>query len=401
VTGLLGRRRGAALLLAAWGLVSASACANTTPSRRSALQQKAGKNGVSALELRLRIYELPGQLGSMIETAADQIRAESSDPAARRHALLWKADGIPALYTAALRPDPLAGGIDLWLLLEQMNLYFVEGAGKNAFGAQQPLATATTARMLLTIEKTAASMATDTEARERAEARIQEFARSHPIEGAISSRDTALIVLAKLSDAEKTGMFASVGQATESVSDISLRLNAYVSLVPKVARWQVELAAEEVMGRENLRGTLGDVQAVGATARSLNSVLADIPGTARAASVPVREMLDQQRTEVMTAVQQERLAVTESIAAELKAALAAISEERRAALAGLSEERVAMLSELDAMTQRSIEDASSRARDIADYVFVRALILIAAAALMFAVAYRLARGRLHRGERID
>ena len=156
VTGLLSQRRGVALLLVAWGLVSA--CVSTAPSQRSALQQKIDKNGVSATELRLRLYELPGQLGAMVETTADRIRVESSDPAVRRRALLWKADGTPALYTAALRPDPLAGALDLWLLVEQMHLYFREGVGKNAFGAQQPLATTTVTRMLAITRETVAAL---------------------------------------------------------------------------------------------------------------------------------------------------------------------------------------------------------------------------------------------------
>ena len=257
----------------------------TAPSQRSALQQKIDKNGVSATELRLRLYELPGQLGAMVETTADRIRVESSDPAVRRRALLWKADGTPALYTAALRPDPLAGALDLWLLVEQMHLYFREGVGKNAFGAQQPFAITTVTRMLAITRETVAALVGGPEALERGAARVQQFARSHPIEAGFSARDTALIELARLAEAE-SGMLASVGQATETLSDISLRLNAYVTLVPKVARWQAELAAEEVTGRDSLRGTLDDIQAIGDAARRASSLLADIPGAAREASVP-------------------------------------------------------------------------------------------------------------------
>ena len=423
VTGLLSQRRGVALLLVAWGL--ASACVSTAPSQRSALQQKIDKNGVSATELRLRLYELPGQLGAMVETTADRIRVESSDPAVRRRALLWKADGTPALYTAALRPDPLAGALDLWLLVEQMHLYFREGVGKNAFGAQQPLATTTVTRMLAITRETVAALVGGPEALERGAARVQQFARSHPIEAGFSARDTALIELARLAEAE-SGMLASVGQATETLSDISLRLNAYVTLVPKVARWQAELAAEEVTGRDSLRGTLDDIQAIGDAARRASSLLADIPGAAREASVPVRELLDQQRTEVLAAipgaareasvpvrelldqqrteilaaVDRERLTISEFITAEREAALAVVSEERRAALASISQERAVVLAALDAMAKRSIEDASGRARGLADYVFGRALILIAASALLFAAGYRLARGRRRRGDRI-
>jgi hypothetical protein len=83
--------------------------------------------------------------------------------------------------------------------------------------------------------------------------------------------------------------------------------------------------------------------------------------------------------------------MTGFITAEREAALAALGEERRAAMASIREEREAVLSGLDALTKRTIEDASGRARGMAGSVFWRALILIAAAALLFGVAYRLAR----------
>jgi hypothetical protein len=306
-----------------------------------------------------------------------------------------------------------------------MHLYFREGVGKNAFGAQPPLATTTVTRMLAITRETVAALVGGPEALERGAARVQQFARSHPIEAGFSARDTALIELARLAEAE-SGMLASVGQATETLSDISLRLNAYVTLVPKVARWQAELAAEEVTGRDSLRGTLDDIQAIGDAARRASSLLADIPGAAREASVPVRELLDQQRTEVLAAipgaareasvpvrelldqqrteilaaVDRERLTISEFITAEREAALAVVSKERRAALASISQERAVVLAALDAMAKRSIEDASGRARGLADYVFGRALILIAASALLFAAGYRLARGRRRRGDRI-
>jgi hypothetical protein len=77
--------------------------------------------------------------------------------------------------------------------------------------------------------------------------------------------------------------------------------------------------------------------------------------------------------------------------------LAGLSEERKAAMAAISQERAAVQAGLDALVKRSIEDASGRARGMADYVLGRVLILIVATALLFAAGYRLARGRPRRG----
>ena len=57
-------------------------------------------------ELRIRVYETAERIGGTLENAADEIQSKSPDPAIRRRAILWKADGIPALYAAAFARPP-------------------------------------------------------------------------------------------------------------------------------------------------------------------------------------------------------------------------------------------------------------------------------------------------------
>ncbi len=380
-----------ATVLTALGL--ASACASTSGPKRSTLQQKAGQpGGVSAQELRLRLYELPAQLGGIVETAADRIRAESSDPGVRRRAQVWKADGLPTIYAAALRPDPLAGALDLWVLVFQFDDYLRVGAGKDAFGAQQSIALAATESMLTLVDQTATSLFVDHESYVRRRAQVQEFAREHPIDGPLSSRQTAILKLARLSESDSSGVLAGVGEVTETLADVSLRLNAYVTLLPKVTKWQAEITVQDLAGRESLAGTLDQVDAIGEVARRGNALLADLPGAVRGASGPVGELLDRQRNELLAAIDRERLNLTGFVTSEREAALSTVSNERRAALEGVARERAAALAGVDAISRRSIEDATVRVRGIVDYVFVRALILVALAALLFALAYRFAKG---------
>ncbi len=160
-----------------------------------------------------------------------------------------------------------------------------------------------------------------------------------------------------------------------------------------MTRWQAALAAEDMTGRDSLGATLDDVHAIGEAARHADALLTDLPGAVREAREPLLALLDEQRTELLAAVEEERLAMTGFITAEREAALAALGEERRAAMASISEEREAVLAGLDALAKRTIEDASGRARGMARNVFWGALLLIAASALLFALAYRLARGR--------
>ena len=358
------------------------------------MQQKIGTpGGISATELRLRLYELPQQLGGIVEVAADQIRVKSTDPAARRRALLWEADGIPALYAAALRPDPLAGALDLAVFVYQMEYYLEDGAGKDAFGPQQEIAVGAVQKMVKLTESTASSLYTDQAVYARRAAKLQEFARTHPIDGSFLARETAISELARFAPDESAGALAAVGTATDTLEDISLRLNAYITLLPKVTRWQAALATEDITGRDSLGATVDDLHAIGVVARRADALLTDLPGAVREAREPLMRLLDEQRDELLAAVERERLAMTGFITAEREAALAALGEERRAAMASISEERAAVLAGLDALTKRTIEDASVRGRGMARNVFWGALILIAASALLFAAAYRFARSR--------
>ena len=179
---------------------------------------------------------------------------------------------------------------------------------------------------------------------------------------------------------------------------MSLRLGSYSTLLPKEIRWQGELLAGEVAGRENLRSTLEDLEAVGRVARRADAVLSDMPGTVRAASGPIGELLDAQRREILAALEPQRIALTAYVTAERQAAVDAIDQERKAAFESVAIERVAALREIDAISKRSLEAADNRARGVVDYVFWHVLILLAGAAV---IALAVLRARGPRPERAD
>ena len=379
---------GAALLAAG---VLASACASTAPPRQSKLQQQVGKGTMSATELRMRVDEAADRLGGMLENAADQIRSKSSDPAVRRRALVWKADGIPALYAAAFRPDPLAGGFDLWVLIVQMDLHLTEGAGKAAFGNEQAIAVAAVGKMRVFVEQTAVLISGTPEQMARRRADVEAFARAHPIEAGFSDRASATAELAKFFDQQDVGTFAIVGQAGNTLEDLSLRLNSYSTLLPKEIRWQGELLAGDVTGRESLGATLDDIDEIGKFARRADAVLADVPGTVRSASGPIGELVDAQRKEILASLDLERATLTAFVTAERQAATDAIREERTAAFESLAKERAAALQEVDAISKRSVDAAAERAHGVVDYVFWRVLILLAIAGVIVLAAVRMTR----------
>jgi hypothetical protein len=370
--------------------VLAAGCVTTASPRRSELQEKAAAGSASAAELRTRVYEAAERLGGILEVAADEVRSKSSDPTVRRRALRWKADGILALYAAAFRPDPFMGALDLWVLVEQMDFFFADGDGESFFGAEQPIARAAIQQMLALCDEVATAVAGSPASLDRWRTEVQEFARAHPVQGAFSTRSTAASELARFLGQENSGAFAAVGKATETLSDITLRLDSYSTLMPKEMRWQGELLIGEVLGRENLGATLDDIDALGGAGKRIDEVLSTLPEMGRAAIVPIRELIDQEREDLLGAVDRQIVAMTGFIASERQAALDAVRAEREAAFESLSRERAAALAEIDAISKRSVDAAGQRARDVVDHLFWRILVLLVAATVLAVSGYRLA-----------
>jgi hypothetical protein len=68
----------------------------------------------SASEISSRNQSLLAVYSAEIETAADKIILGSPSPAARRQALVWKAEAIPVMQTSLLNSDPIAAVLDTW-----------------------------------------------------------------------------------------------------------------------------------------------------------------------------------------------------------------------------------------------------------------------------------------------
>jgi hypothetical protein len=84
--------------------VAVGSCASV-PTRSASVGASPGLI-LPADQLQLRSFEMGRTLSMRIEGAADQILAESIDPAVRPNAMLWKISAVPLVQEAALRNDP-------------------------------------------------------------------------------------------------------------------------------------------------------------------------------------------------------------------------------------------------------------------------------------------------------
>ena len=113
----------------------------------------------SASEISSRNQSLLAVYSAEIETAADKIILGSPSPAARRQALVWKAEAIPVMQTSLLNSDPIAAVLDTWAFVFQMTAFMEGQEWKNTMGNFYPVVTGTLRNMNVQMEQLVQSAA--------------------------------------------------------------------------------------------------------------------------------------------------------------------------------------------------------------------------------------------------
>lgn len=191
--------------------------------------------------------------------------------------------------------------------------------------------------------------------------------------------------------------FVAVGAVSETLESLALRLNTYAAQLPKQARWQAELLIADAEHEPVVAGVLGEVHALGTTARSANALLGEGPNLFETEDSPVRRMLAAERRAVLEGVNVQRRQTLEYVTAERLAVLAAVREERLALLAALRQERLETLVEVDAIKSRAVDSAVPGLEGLVDHALLRVAILLGlmmtTAAALAVAGYWLTLGR--------
>jgi hypothetical protein len=374
------------------GLVVASACAPQTARRQTDIMEQSRKVSVSAAVLRVRVNDLVERFAGRIELTADRISAETDDDALRRRALVLKVDAIPAVYTAGFRADPLAAAVDVWGFAFQFSQYIETGAGRNAFGPKLPLVQECARDLLADADAVIRAIAIRPEHFDQARARVEGWARTHPVEYAFSSRASGGALVAELRSDDQD-LFLAVGAVSDLIENLSERVNTYAEQLPKQARWQAEILITGMAGALGVEGALGVVHDVGTAARRATDLLSEVPSLLSAE----RDILAAERRAILADVNSQRVEALEYMTGERLAVLAAAREERMAPAAGLRQERIETLIEVDAIKTRAVDSVLAGIKDLVDYTLWRVaaltFCLMLAAATLGVIAYRLASGR--------
>ena len=339
-----------------------SAFAPKVARRQTDIMEKAGVVSMSAADLRARVNDLADRVASRLERTADRISAETRDPTIRRRALAFKVDAIPAVYTAAYHVDPQVAAADTWALAFQVREWVETGAGRDAFGAQQPLARAEARDLLAEADASVQAMVPSQKVFDAARVKVERWVAKHPIEHAFCSRSSVAPVLAEWR-AEDRNAFLAVGEVTDTIQNLSERLNTYAAQLPRQVRWQAELLVAELADEY------------------------DAPGLLAAAGQTVRDVLAE-----------EHRAVLEDVNGQRQQAFEYLTAERVAALAALRQERIEALMAVETLQIGAVDSAIVRLRSLVDYGLWRLAVLLTllmfSAATLGVLVYRLTAGRL-------
>jgi len=341
-------------------------------------------------EVRLIGFEFGRRFSTVVEQAADSIRALSADPSVRYNATTWKAYAIPAAQEAVLQADPLVGVVDIWVFSQQMRDFFATGPGRSWFGSHQQVALDACDEL----EREVLTIALDLTAGRLADSTIvtiDSLARKDPIRNTTFSRPSVALAWSDLAGASATGLAGTAANMERQLDEVTNRLAFYNEYLLKQARWQSELMIGQVTDLQRIDSTLTSLR------RSL-TIFAELaestPGLVEAERIAVLEAVERDLAGLMEAIDRQRVETVDVVRDEMDALLETVGQERELILAAVTAERIAVMASLDTILIERIDHT----KDVVDHLVWRLAQLVAVFALVLLVV-GVGLYLLHRGGR--
>ena len=331
----------------------------------SVFGKKRHKVEISDLELRLRLTDAFIRFTEDVEECADKIFYNTSDPEIRRAALMWKIYGISAMNKSINMPDPIASFYDAWPLTKQMIDFFESGNGKQVFAEKADLALKTCIKHEARFDSIIIDM-TNLQHFQEAESQTEKWAQNHPIEDFYFARESTMSIFAQWLGAEQFGLGKSVATITEEVIELSNKLNIYVDLMPRQARWQADYAVLNYLQDSTFEYNLSTLLS---SMERITAVIEMSPEIIEYNREMTMRDIDEQREKSLRLLISERKAVIEEIRKERVEIVSKIIEERMVVLDELKNERAIVLDEIRNLSSDVVLQSSSEIERITDKIF--------------------------------
>ncbi|MCH7964973.1 MAG: hypothetical protein IH852_13665 [Bacteroidetes bacterium] len=335
-----------------------------SPQKETALMKEAGIE-VSAIEYKIRLGEFGYRFAGIVELSADEIISKTMDNEIKKQALLWKIYAIPAMIRSLSINDPLAAGIDSWILSVQMNQYFEVGYGKDLFGEYQDIAITSSKLILSDIENLARKLkgADDIS---RGQKIAEDWANENPIKNSKFMRVSALDEVAHIIGSADYNLGTTVEGIAISVNELKNQVTLYTDYLPKQIKWQVEYAAYEVFGDSTMGNMMQNFNTITQSTSRITDVVEETSLLIEELQQSTLDNVNYQRLATLKALTEERIAVMESL-----------KLERIAILEDINRERNETLDRLEKISYMAVNKTTIFAADIIDKIFWRVLIILA------------------------
>ena len=326
-----------------------AACLKVKP--QSSVMESAPNVDIGADQLQLQDYEMGRRLSSSIVQASDSIALLTADPHVRQRALMWKIEGIPLVQEASLRDDPLIAGVDLTAFSLQQEAYFTSGDGRDAFGAQQPIAVNASRnmkeQMLAAIRRTMKNG----QISEDALGRMDAWAARHPLVGPDMQRQSILGADWDPLAAANGSIGQTVVSMNRTLRGVTLRLGYLNETLADQMRWNAQALMGAALGPHG-----GDsLLASGAiTMRAMGDLATDAPALVARERTALLAGVDRERALTLANVDRQRVETLRALDGERVALSATLTAERVAVLTGIDAERIATMRSADSLAQRAI-----------------------------------------------
>ena len=331
-------------------------------SRESVLMKEYGID-ISITELKIRINEFGYRFAGIVELSADEIISKTTNAEIKKHALLWKINAIPAMIRSLNINDPMASGVDAWILSAQILQYFEDGFGKDLFGEYQDIAITASNYIVNDFEKLAKDLK-GTDDISKGQKIVMEWVKENPIKNNKFLRVSSLDEVAKIIGSVNYDLGTTVGNIAVSVDELKNQVTFYTNFLPKQIKWQAQYELINFLGDSLIEKSVNNIDRVILSTERISKMIEESPELVREIHLSTMVEIDKQRLETLEIISQERIAILE-----------AVTRERIAILNDVNRERIETLDRIEKMTENMLIRSSVFASDIIDSLFWRVLIL--------------------------
>lgn len=355
-------------------------CAGTTPDPATVpLGELAGPDGeMTLLKLDGLTKAYADRYMTLVVSACDEIAANNPSLEQRRMANLFKTASVTAIYDVATNPDPFTQLIDMLLVVTLQTMVWIdEDHASEVFPEREEILVLALRRAREDIWDLARQVMTPNQLNEldrlmvewRRENRDVQFVSFVRFGDFANRRGQSILAEVRSGG----GLLAPTRQAIDETRLLAERVFYLAKRTPFLISWQAQAAADDLLIKPEISGTLEQVEKVAAAADRAATAAESLPAAVAAEREALLTAFDEREEQLHAALESYRAAVADSrlLVQDVDSAIAG-TEQALGAARAVSESLTELARTLDALMARHANapadpDAPSRPFDINEY----------------------------------